>query len=689
MEMSGKTNSTRGRRRSPSGFRLRLPLLVALAVVLVFCLVILPDLIAPEPAKAIDLPGVPDFMNPAQWAEDALKKAGTEATSAIQDSFFWMMNQIFGGVQAALSVELLVWLTKLPDFSQGQVGSMERSVQVAAGAFLGCILTLSIVRFWLGSYTSSGGVMAGLEGVWRTAFAALMIGLWPRLFDIGVKLSNAFSSAILHDGVKQRLENLFQGLDMASLGLPAAGGAGAGAIGIAIGAGISLLMWIIIAFASVVLFMGLVVMKIIITAGTVLVFVVMPLALVLWPLPETSWIANALAKTCAVLLAIPVLWILVFGAASAIGADIFFLSNNGTNDNFLQTGLNILLVKPLVACALLYMAIVLPTRLLKMAPITGSMGRPGQVMGAAKTMATYAGYKKVTSMVGSSASPAAKPAAAGAGAGGGSSGPGKAQGSSSGTAESAAAGSSGSKQTRKQAEDAGAVAGAGMTAAAASTGGAAAAGVQQSAAAGRTPAREAGASAEGGAGARVGTAAVAKFESANGSFVDQKSGGPAQMMVGPEYRSKVGADQKRMNSMPESERPKAPQVQSAWSTLEASPSAQGAISRVSADPVNQGKTAPEVAAWSNDSQNPYWGAEAQQATRTIGEASPFVREHVVTEGQGYSSGGGGGGGKGGPPKNGGGDGNAAAPRTPKVEKPEPTSTSDYKKPPTRQVSTRK
>ena len=682
--MSGTKKTTRGRRRSSEGSRLRLPLLIGVVTVAVFCLLLLPDLLKPEQAQAGGIPGVPDFMDPAAFAEDALKKAGSTATGAIQDGFFWMLNQLFGGVQAALSVELLVWLTRLPDFSHGQVGAMEKTVQVAAGAFLGCILTLSVVRFWLGSYSSGGGVMAGLEGVFRTAFAALMIGLWPWLFGLGVKTSNAFSSAMLHDGVRERLENLFQGLDMASLGLPATAGAAGGAIGVAIGSGISLLMWIVIAFASVTLFLGLIVMKIMLTAGTVLVFVVMPLALVLWPLPETSWIANALAKTCAVLLAIPVLWILTFAAASAIGADVFFLSNNGTNENFLQTGLNILLVKPLVACALLYMAIVLPTRLLRMAPITGNMGRPGQVMGSVKTLATYAGFKKVSSMAGGAATGAGQAGGAAGAAGG--AGPQKPQFVPNQTRDSSSGAGSGSRAARAGAENAAAAAGASMGTAAGGAGGpvGAAAGGAIGGAAGAGAMRQLGS----GAGAAAGAgAAVSKFEEAPSSFVDKKTGGPMAMSPSQEYASKVKADHSQMRSMPDSQRPSPAKVQAAWNTLDSSPSAQSAISRVSADPVNAGQTAPELAAWSNDGGNPFWGNEAQQATRTIGEAAPDVRENVVTAGKGYpggSTGGSGGGGNGGGGGGGGNGGGGATPR-PKVDKAAPSASNEHKRPPVRQV----
>ena len=71
--MSGtKKKTTRGRRRSSEGSRLRLPLLIAVVCVAVFCLLLLPDLLKPEQAHAVGIPGVPDFMDPAAVAEDAL-----------------------------------------------------------------------------------------------------------------------------------------------------------------------------------------------------------------------------------------------------------------------------------------------------------------------------------------------------------------------------------------------------------------------------------------------------------------------------------------------------------------------------------------------------------------------------------------------------------------------------------------
>lgn len=633
--------------------RLHPALLVGGLTLLFLAMFLLPDLIAPSHAKALDIPNpldvaddAIDALNPANMAEDALKKAGTEAAGAIQDAFFWMLNQIFGGIQATLSVKLLTWLTTLPDFSGGQVAKIAKSMQIAAGAFLGCILTISIIRFWLGSYTSSGNASSGFEGLIRTGFAALLIGLWPRLFTMGVELANAFSAALLNDAAKQRLENLFQGLDMASLGLPIAGGATAGAVGLFVGAGISILVWIVIATASAVLFLGLIIMKIIVTAGTVIAFVAMPLALVLWPIPETSWIANMLAKAIAVLLAIPVLWILVFSAASAIGSDVFFLSNNGKNPDFLQTGLNILLIKPLVACALLYLAVMLPSRLVRMVPLAGGAKVPGS--GTARAVTSYATYRSLDAVAGNSALRApANAARQGVMDGFGSTGQG-ASGEPELTGVSAKAFGAGQKMggQARQVFDRGKqmVGQQGGQAAGAAAGGSVAGptGAAVGGAAGGAVGEKA-ASAVPSAGQQGGPVprkdiAISDFENAP-SNRKNANGGPLAMGSTPEREVRVSAEHNRMNSMSPEDRPTQAQTQDAWNKLGASPQAQQAIRNVSSAPESQGSTPKELAEWSVDTKNSGWGTQAEDATRTIGEASPQVRESVITGGQGYGGGG--------------------------------------------------
>ena len=660
------TESRRGRASlSPA---LRSVLIFGAVTVLLLAIFMLPDLIQPQKAEAVDIPVISDAVDVAtDLIGNGIEKAGETAMGPIKDAFLWMLNMIFGGIQATLSIKLLTWLTSMPDFSGGQVAKLGRSMQIAAGAFLGCVLTLSIIRFWLGSHTSSGNASNGIEGVIRTAVAALLIGLWPKIFSMGVQLTNAFSNALLNDAAKDRLQNLFAGLDMASLGLPAAGGAAGGAIGLFIGAGISILVWIIVSTASVVLFLGLIMMKILVTAGTVIAFVAMPLALVLWPLPETSWIAGMLSKAIGVLLAIPIIWILVFSAASAIGSDVFFLSNNGKNPDFLGTGLNILLIKPLVACALLYLAIILPSRLMRMVPLAGGARGSSNAVRAVTSYAAYRGLDAVTSSgtvrggVGAATagfkngfSPPAQTSMSGAGfESSGWKGKIHDKAQEMGGKARNAADQAKNAAGQRGGQAAGAAAGGSVGGAAGAAAGGAVGGVAGEKAASAVPTPSF-------SGENRKDMPISKFENAS-SNMKNAQGGPLPINTTPERNAKVDAEHERMQSMPAAERPTQPQVQQAWNQLGESPQAQAAIRTVSSDPSTEGRTPRELADWSVNTGNPNWGEPAENATRTIGEASPQVRETVLTGGQGYSwrSGGGGSGGGGG---GGGGNGGSPTPR---------------------------
>lgn len=665
--------------------------------VLFLAIFILPDLLKPDQAQAIDIPVVSDVADAAKdLIGEGAEKLGESALGPIKDAFLWMLNMLFGGIQATLSIKLLTWLTTLPDFSGGQVAKIGRSLQIAAGAFLGCILTISIVRFWLGSYTSSGNASSGIEGVIRTAMAALLIGLWPKLFGMGVALTNAFSNALLNDAAKDRLQHLFAGLDMASLGIPTAGAAAGGAVGLFVGAGISIMVWIIVSTASVVLFLGLIIMKIVVTAGTVIAFVAMPLALVLWPIPETSWVASMLAKAIAVLLAIPVIWILVFSAASAIGSDVFFLSNNGKNADFLGTGLNILLIKPLVACALLYMAIMLPSRLVKMVPLAGGAKVPGS--GAARAVTNYATYAGIHSAANSAPVQAATAATkagfkqgfnqpnwqpfAGGGTDQGEGWQGKIQDGAQKAGKQARQGFDKAKDMvgQKGGQAAGGAAGAYVAGPAGAAVGEKVGEKAGSKAASMVPSADQ--SASNGSRSDI---PISKFESAS-AHQKNAQGGPLPT-GSPDRDSKITAEHTRMNSMGDSDRPTQAQTQQAWDKLGASPSAQTAIQTVSAGSPNE--TPRELADWSTDTKNPSWGSQTEDATRVIGEASPNVRENVVTGGQGYgalggtaassgrqASGGQGGGGQA--------AGGQATPKPGGSTKPVPSATEGHKKPAMRQ-----
>lgn len=322
-------------------------------------------------------------LNPAHVAGDALGAAGDvvnsvtgaaadAVTGTILDGFKAIIGFLFGGLQSAITVALIKWIATVPNLSDGHVGDLEASIAVGAGGLLAATMTISIVRFW-GSGLTGDGAWAGAEGVVRAAVAAALIGLWPQIFDLAVRLSNALQHGILDEAVQTQLKALFRDLDVIGLG----GGAAVGlASGVISGGLVPLFLAIVIAIVGMLMLLALVAMKIVITALTIVLFCAMPLALVVWPIPELSGLAKICLRSLGVALAIPVIWCLVFGAFAAIGADTFSFHNTGKDEDFFGTALNVTIVRPLVAISLLYLALVLPRRLLQMAPLTGG-GRAG------------------------------------------------------------------------------------------------------------------------------------------------------------------------------------------------------------------------------------------------------------------------------------------------------------------------
>ena len=70
------------------------------------------------------------------------------------------------------------------------------------------------------------------------------------------------------------------------------------------------------AVAASLLFLGLLLVKIVVSISTILVFIGMPLAVVAWPV--VPWIARAAMRAFAVCLLVPVLWALCFAACAAV-----------------------------------------------------------------------------------------------------------------------------------------------------------------------------------------------------------------------------------------------------------------------------------------------------------------------------------------------------------------------------------
>ena len=123
------------------------------------------------------------------------------------------------------------------------------------------------------------------------------------------------------------------------------------------------------AVVASILFLGLLMMKVVLAISTVLVFIGMPIAIVLSPV--VSWIPRVLARAFAVCLAVPFVWAVCFAASGAMLNDGLFLKGS--------SGFFDALLEPLAAIALLWMMLLLPSRLAQMAMLGAGAVRGGFV----------------------------------------------------------------------------------------------------------------------------------------------------------------------------------------------------------------------------------------------------------------------------------------------------------------------
>jgi hypothetical protein len=135
---------------------------------------------------------------------------------------------------------------------------------------------------------------------------------------------------------------------------------------------------IVILGLEAILMIGLLLMKVLLAGATTVIFVAMPLALALWPLRETSWIAARMAHVLFVAVATPLMWALIFATAAVMGGSVF-----GLHGGFWDT----ILIRPLAAMSMFVLALWAPLMLLRHAH--GGVGHPvGRLAGYASMRLT-------------------------------------------------------------------------------------------------------------------------------------------------------------------------------------------------------------------------------------------------------------------------------------------------------------
>ena len=312
-------------------------------------LVLLVSATDPSPAQAWIL-GLP---SPGQVVSTLLGGVGGAIGGAVGKvavtGFDAIIHALFAPIAHFINTQLIGWLVAVPDYAPAgsHVAATERTVLAMAGAALAAVATISIARFWAAGLAGNGG--SALDGLARIVGAALVLPLWPWVFHASVALANEASTGLLGSGsVTKDSANL--------LALGVGAGVGLGFLGV--GLFVSIVMAV---FASL-LFLGLLMMKVVLAISTVLVFVGMPIAIVLWPV--MPWVARVLGRAFGVCLAVPIVWSMCFAVSGAMINDGLLLKGS--------SGFFDALLEPLAAIALLWIMLTLPTKLAHVAMLGAS-----------------------------------------------------------------------------------------------------------------------------------------------------------------------------------------------------------------------------------------------------------------------------------------------------------------------------
>jgi hypothetical protein len=294
------------------------------------------SLLSPQDSRAaIDL--TPSLPNPFD--------IGIPGPAELVSNVFEFFFQTFFGIEAKVTRRAVEWLIAAPIYTDraqfGELNQLRSYVTVAAWALFTLVFTVSGVRYYASGFTS-GGSYEAVEALSRGGLAAGALAVYPEVFGSLSVATNHLTYGITHGpGVESGLTKLLGAATVASF--------------TPLGVGT------IAAVVAVVLLLLLLVTKIVIATLLALLYVAAPLAIALWPLPETSWLARTWLQSLIGVLLWPVVWALCFALFAVMGASAFTLTGSfGTE-----------LVKPWVAVAALFVSFKAPQLLARQAMLAG------------------------------------------------------------------------------------------------------------------------------------------------------------------------------------------------------------------------------------------------------------------------------------------------------------------------------
>jgi hypothetical protein len=270
---------------------------------------------------------------------------------------FEFLLKTFFGIEVGVTRRVVDFLVAHPVYSDGarypELGRLQAYVSAGGWAILTLTIAIAALRYWASGFTASGSYEA-IQGMVRGAAAAAAMVVYPQVFEWLCVAGNLLTHALLEaPAVEGGLTKL---LAAAVVGSFAALGVGS-----------------IATVAAVVLLVLLVVSKIVIAIVLALLFVSGGLAIALWPLPETAWLARMWLQVLFGVLLWPVVWALCFALFAVLGQSAFSFEGEFGDE----------LVKPFVTVAALWVAFKAPQLLARQAMLAGLAPSLGGVLARA------------------------------------------------------------------------------------------------------------------------------------------------------------------------------------------------------------------------------------------------------------------------------------------------------------------
>lgn len=243
------------------------------------------------------------------FGSKVLGAAGHVVLEGVQAILDW----IYGGLMDTITPFVMRFLTRVDLVFDGGLERMVVPLVVVGAALMALGAVSSVIQGYgavIAGTASSASVISGV--LMRIAGLALLLGSWHTLVPIAVDVANEFSAYVLTDqAVKDALAKTF--------GLSAAGGASAGIAA----AGVAPIVLVILLTLMAIFFIVLLLLKYVVIFAFAVLYLGGPAMIGLGAFPGLGSVAiNALVRSLAILMLIPLSWATVFAAWAAVNSTL-------------------------------------------------------------------------------------------------------------------------------------------------------------------------------------------------------------------------------------------------------------------------------------------------------------------------------------------------------------------------------